>query len=180
MFGIDRSKAALTRRVPSQSNFFYFHAIFGNFCNFCQIIAFRSKIIVWRSPMGNPGYATSWSLFQWEKPFCIKLKAVNENKQWVHSFLQRALIFTQCHHLLYSFLQLIHLARCICTLFYNPITWQTREFKIACTNDIAMFRNERINYCSKWELLWPNISWKVFLNLCVQYNPHLHDIKLLL
>ena len=44
---------------PSQSNFFYFHAVFSKIS--CQIIDFCPKLSSWR-PLGNPGSATAVKL----------------------------------------------------------------------------------------------------------------------
>ena len=63
--------------------------------------------------------------------------------KWWHSFLQRALYFQQSHQHLSSFLLFTNVASSICTPWRYPITSDdVREFKITCTNDVTMSRNE--------------------------------------
>ena len=74
-------------------------------------------------------------------------RKINYYYYWSHSFLQHALYFEQSRQCLSSFLLFTNIASSICTPWRYPITSDdVREFKITCTNDVAMSRNECHHY----------------------------------
>ena len=87
---------------------------------------------------------------------------------WWHSFLQRALYCQQSRQRLSSFLLFTNIASSICTPWRYPITSDdVCEFKITCTNDVTMSRNQ----CHHLSSTLVESAW------VKNWNPHRFTLK---